>query len=229
MLTTTNLTKRFGTRTLWHDLNLEVHDGEMIAITGPSGCGKSTLLNCIGLLEPINGGTITLDNTNLTRLRPGQARRLRRDQLGYLFQNYALIENLSALGNLRESVGARPRRSRASRTDCEQALTHVGLADHIHDRVYQLSGGEQQRVALARLIVRHPTLVLADEPTGALDHTNTEMVIATLRTLAHDGATILIATHSDHVVSGCDREISLAPDHAAETPPEHPRRALDDA
>ncbi|MDO5287088.1 MAG: ATP-binding cassette domain-containing protein, partial [Actinomycetia bacterium] len=118
-------------------------------------------------------------------------------------------DNTSVLRNLLEAVGAKPRRSRPTRADCEQALEQVGLEGRGPDPTYQLSGGEQQRVALARLIVRRPSLVLADEPTGALDHANADMVINTLRDFARAGATVLIATHSDRVVAGCDREFSL--------------------
>ncbi len=209
MLQITGLTKRFGSRTLWQDLEMEVGARQMVALTGPSGSGKSTLLNCIGLLEPVSAGRVLFGGVDLVGLRGGRARRFRRDQMGYLFQNYALIDNTSVLRNLLEAVGAKPRRSRPTRADCEQALEQVGLEGRGPDPTYQLSGGEQQRVALARLIVRRPSLVLADEPTGALDHANADMVINTLRDFARAGATVLIATHSDRVVAGCDREFSL--------------------
>lgn len=204
------LAKAFGTRVLWRGLSFSVDAGEVVAVTGPSGSGKSTLLNCIGLLQPVTAGSIRLGALELTGLRGRGARCFRRDHLGYLFQNYALVDNATVAENLRIAVDARPRRHRASSKELDGALERVGLGGRGKEPVYQLSGGEQQRLALARLMVRRPSIVLADEPTGALDHANADMVIEALRGLADEGAAVLVATHSDHVVSTCDRELVLA-------------------
>ncbi|MGN7702447.1 ATP-binding cassette domain-containing protein [Cellulosimicrobium sp. 22601] len=200
------LSKAFGRRTLWEGLSFTVEPGSMVALTGRSGSGKSTLLNCIGLLEPVTAGRIVVDGTDLTRLGRRRTRHFRRDALGYLFQNYALVDNASVDENL--AIAARGRRA-SRRTTFEAALEQVGLAGRGGEPVYQLSGGEQQRVALARLVVKDPSVVLADEPTGALDHDNAEMVVSSLRSFAEGGATVVIATHSEQVASACDRRIDL--------------------
>ncbi|MFV2199184.1 ABC transporter ATP-binding protein, partial [Nocardiopsis sp. LOL_012] len=176
MITVRDLSKSFGPRTLWQGLDLDLPPGQVLALTGPSGAGKTTLLNCLGLLESPTGGTIAYQGRDLTRLRAGGRRRFRRDHLGYLFQNYALMENATVRENL--DVARRDRPAQA------EALERVGLAGRAKERVHHLSGGEQQRVALARLLVKRPSLVLADEPTGALDEGNGRMVIDTLRAMA---------------------------------------------
>lgn len=215
MLRTHSLTIVFGDRTLWRDLNIEADSGTMTALVGPSGSGKSTLLNCIGLLARPSSGRIEFDGRDLTALGPGGARRFRRDELGYLFQNYALIEDATVHENLAVAMRARRRRGSAAREAMVQALQTVGLDGRLDERIARLSGGEQQRVALARLLLRQPRLVLADEPTGALDQPNTEAVIGLLRRLADDGACVLIATHDDWVRSACDTSITLGETAAA--------------
>lgn len=209
MLSIDSLRKSFGPRTLWENVNLSVPEGSMIALTGPSGSGKSTLLNCLGLLEDPSSGTMTFDGLELTSLRDRGKRRFRRDILGYLFQNYALIENATIEANLRVATSVRGIRGRQAATAMEQALDHVGLAGRLRDKVSIMSGGEQQRVALARLYVKEPRLVLADEPTGALDSGNAEMVVSTLRAMAGNGASVVIATHDDWVREQCDEVIKV--------------------
>ncbi|SMC99818.1 ABC transporter ATP-binding protein [Kibdelosporangium aridum] len=206
MLETRDLTMSYGERTLWTGLDLTLKPGQLTALTGPSGSGKSTLLNCMGLLEQPTSGEIWFDGRELTRMRPGAVRRFRRDHLGYLFQNYALVENATIAENIDVALKVRGRRGNAAMSD---ALERVGLAGREDDRVSRLSGGEQQRVALARLIVKEPSLVLADEPTGALDHGNTEIVVSLLRNLADSGACVVIATHDDWVRDQCDETVSL--------------------
>ncbi|RKS10279.1 putative ABC transport system ATP-binding protein [Nocardiopsis sp. Huas11] len=196
MITLKNLAKSFGQRTLWRDLDLTVRAGEMLALVGPSGSGKTTLLNCMGLLEDPSGGDIVHAGRKLNRLGPGRRRRFRRDHLGYLFQNYALMENATVRANL--DVAGRDRGLQA------EALERVGLAGREKEMVHYLSGGEQQRVALARLMVKRPSLVLADEPTGALDEDNGRMVIDTLREMARQGCAVVVATHNDSVREACD-------------------------
>ena len=209
MLQTHSLTTAFGDHTLWRDLNLKVDSGAVTAVVGPSGSGKSTLLNCIGLLAKPTSGQIEFNGHDLTSLGPRGARRFRRDQLGYLFQNYALIEDATVHENVAVALPARRRRGSAAREVMDQALQRVGLAGRLDERVARLSGGEQQRVALTRLLLKQPRLVLADEPTGALDQSNTEAVIGLLRGIADDGACVLIATHDDWVRNACDACIIL--------------------
>ncbi|WP_125778407.1 ATP-binding cassette domain-containing protein [Antribacter gilvus] len=199
--------KSFGSRVLFEDRSFTVEQGQMVALTGPSGSGKSTLLNCIGLLEKVSAGSITVDGQDVTRLRPAGARRFRRDTLGYLFQNYALVQNATVQFNL--DVARVPGRKGRPGVPLEEALERVGLQGHEKAPVFQLSGGEQQRVALARLMVKAPTVVLADEPTGALDRINADMVLKSLREFAGAGAAVLVATHSQHVVEACTDEIRI--------------------
>ncbi|GLZ39013.1 ABC transporter ATP-binding protein [Actinokineospora sp. NBRC 105648] len=209
MLETRDLTMAYGERTLWSGLDLTLKPGALTALTGPSGSGKSTLLNCMGLLEKPTGGEIYFDRRELTGMRSGAARRFRRDHLGYLFQNYALVENASIAQNLDIALRARKRRGSAARAALSESLERVGLAGREGERVSRLSGGEQQRVAVARLLVKEPSLVLADEPTGALDQGNTATVVSLLRGMAQGGACVVIATHDDWVRDQCDEIVSV--------------------
>lgn len=202
-----DLSKSFGRRVLWKNLSVDVSRGQVVALTGPSGAGKSTLLNCVGLLESVDSGQIVVDGQDITRFRAGAARRFRRDMLGYLFQNYALIENATIRDNLDVAVPNRHRRRR--RAEYQRVLESVGMGDRAGETVYRLSGGEQQRVALARLLVKRPPIVLADEPTGALDEDNGDMVIATLRGMAENGCAVIIATHSGQVIEACDTVVRV--------------------
>ncbi len=221
MINVNCITKSFGERVLWSDLSFSVEQGEMLALVGPSGCGKSTLLNCLGLLERVDSGEIVIGGKDITTFGAGAQRRFRRDTLGYLFQNYALIDNASIEFNLSVAVAARNSRSR-KRDAFEAALQRVGLGGRGKEMVYRLSGGEQQRVALARLMVKKPTVVLADEPTGALDSDNATTVINVLRRMAEDGCVVVIATHNKYVESNCDSVMTVGHgnriDPASETP-----------
>lgn len=208
MIQVQDATKSFGQRTLWRGVDLTVGDREMVALTGPSGSGKSTLLNCIGLLETLDSGQVLVDGERITGASARRTRRYRRDRLGYLFQSYALIENATIRQNLDVVINDRGDR-RAFRARQDEALEAVGLGGRAAEPVHRLSGGEQQRVALARLIVKRPTVILADEPTGALDDANQEMVMAHLRALARAGASVVVATHSGYVRQTCDRALDV--------------------
>lgn len=207
MIEIENLRKSYGPRTLWSGLEFTVRGGQLLALVGPSGSGKSTLLNCLGLLDTPSSGAIRHEGRDITDFGPRAARHYRRDVLGYLFQNYALIENASVAVNL--EVAMRPRRKRTNAPTVADALDRVGLAGREKEQVHRLSGGEQQRVALARLIVKQPALVLADEPTGALDHDNTTLVVDILRTMSEDGCAVVIATHNDAVRDRCDTVLTV--------------------
>lgn len=204
MLNISGLSKSFGARVLWSDLDVAVGSGTMTALTGISGAGKSTLLNCIGLLETPDLGSILFEGRDILRLSGGEVRRFRREILGYLFQNYALVEDSTVLENLEMALGRR--RARESLSDL---MGQVGLEGRENSRVATLSGGEQQRVALARVIGKTAKLILADEPTGALDSENSEAVVGHLRRLAKGGATVLVATHDRAVWETCDQVIRL--------------------
>ena len=208
MITINNLTKRFGDHLVWEGLSTQFDAGHLHALTGPSGAGKTTLLNCVGLLEQPTTGTILLDNQPLTDIPTRAQQRYRRNRLGYLFQNYALIDNATVTFNLRIALGPGHLTASRKRT-IASALDAVGLAGYQQRPIYELSGGEQQRVALARLIVKKADIILADEPTGALDDDNAAMVITTLRTMANNGATVLIATHNHTVINACDTHLDI--------------------
>ncbi|WP_309081541.1 ATP-binding cassette domain-containing protein [Zhihengliuella sp.] len=205
----TGAAKSFGRRAILNGLDLDAPAGQMTALTGRSGSGKSTLLNCIGLMEKLDRGSIEVGGRDISRFGPERRRRFRRDSLGYMFQNYALIENASVRENLEVALAARGSAALAT-ADFDGALDRVGLAGRGREPVYTLSGGEQQRVALARLIVKRPAVVLADEPTGALDRGNTAMVLRELERIASEGAAVVVATHSRDVAHACAAVVSLS-------------------
>ena len=201
--------KSYGGHTVLSGIDLAVMKGEMVAITGKSGSGKSTLLNIIGLLESADHGDLRLFGEPGPRVRSAKATRMLRFRLGYLFQNFALVDGESVDYNLRiaqaYTKGLRSGREEARRS----ALRAVGLPNSGGQKVYQLSGGEQQRVAIARLMLKPCDLVLADEPTGSLDVTTADVVLAMLRELNAGGKTMVIVTHDDRVAAECDRVIAL--------------------
>ncbi|MBS5450338.1 MAG: ATP-binding cassette domain-containing protein [Coriobacteriia bacterium] len=202
MLQLSGVTKRFGDRTVLDDLCLSVEDGAFLTITGPSGAGKTTLLNVMGGLERPDAGTVLVDGVPL---RPGRPALLfHRRQAGFLFQDFALMEDETVRSNLDVALAYRSDvRGRSERlATMRAALAQVGLdADvTLPKRVYQLSGGEQQRVALARLVCKDPSYVFADEPTGNLDAANRDVVLGVLSELNEAGKTVVVVTH-DPVVA----------------------------
>ena len=164
VLVVSSLKKSFGPRVLWENIDLRAERGTLTGLIGASGSGKSTLLNCIGLLTAPDGGRISFEGVELLEMGSTRRRIFRRDTLGYLFQNYALMEDATVKENLAVAM-----RGRKDTGRMREALESVGLADRLNTRVATLSGGEQQRVALARIMVKAAKLILADEPTGARD------------------------------------------------------------
>jgi putative ABC transport system ATP-binding protein len=190
-------------------LTLSIGGGEYAAIMGPSGSGKSTLLNLLGLLDRPDGGSYRLDGVETTTLPEEQRARLRRDQIGFVFQSFHLIPRLSAAENVElpltlASIAPRERRERVARI-----LAAVGLTDRAHHRPDQLSGGQRQRVAIARATVMEPGLILADEPTGNLDRTSGQEVIRTLERLNEQGLTLLVVTHDAELAARARRRIRM--------------------
>lgn len=204
----TGITKSYDGIRVLDGVDLRIETGEMIALTGPSGSGKSTLLNILGLLEHPDAGSLLLFGQSAPRPRSRAARQQLRHNLGYLFQNFALIDDASIRANLDVALtyagGSEPAAQRR-----EDALARVGLTGDQRRRVATLSGGEQQRLAIARLLLRPCRVILADEPTGSLDDGNRDRVLELLNELHHRGKTIIIATHDAQVVAACDRSLNL--------------------
>ena len=207
MIEVRHASKRRGRRELWHDLSFDVDRGEVVALTGPSGAGKSTLLDCLGHIDTLDAGSIHLDGMSAGH-DPRRARLIRRRFLGYLFQDFGLVPDMTVQANIDLARGQQ--RSTAQRgLPTSEALERVGLRGRATDRAHELSGGEQQRVALARLLAKRPEVILADEPTSALDGANASMVLDLLEEFAADGAAVVIATHSAAVEARAVRTIAL--------------------
>lgn len=208
-ITLNNAAKAVGAKghetTLWEGVDFTVAAGEVVCITGPSGCGKSTLLNCLGLLEPFTEGQLAINGVDVTKASGRQRMRIRREELGYLFQDYALVDNETVAQNIQ--IAANPK----TKHTVEEVLSTVGLQGKAKQQVFQLSGGEQQRVAMARILIRQPSIVLADEPTASLDRDNATVILGHLRQLADAGAVVSIVSHDPWVMDQCDRRKELSP------------------
>jgi ABC-type lipoprotein export system ATPase subunit len=190
-------------------VDLEVSQGETVAIMGPSGCGKSTLLYLLGGLDRASGGEIWLDGQNLTQMSERALARLRRDAIGFVFQAFQLMDELTAEENVELPALLAGRSPRAARKRALDLLEQVGLADRAKFLPTQLSGGQRQRVAVARALVADPLVVLADEPTGNLDSAATVEVLRLFDQLHTAGQTLVIVTHDPRVAATADRMISM--------------------
>lgn len=211
VITFRQVSKRFGTRTIIHSMDLQVVGGEMIALTGSSGSGKSTLLNMIGLIETRSSGDFVLFGQPAPRPDSESAIRMIRQHIGYLFQNYALLPDESITNNLLLAMEYDKTSKRQKIYRMQEALEQVDIACPLKQKVYELSGGEQQRVAMARLLLKPCDLILADEPTGSLDEGNKNRIAGLLKTMNLQGRTIMIATHDPYIAGLCSRKILLSP------------------
>jgi putative ABC transport system ATP-binding protein len=187
-----------------HGVSMSVGYGEMVAVMGPSGSGKSTLLYCLAGLEKVSSGEVALAGRPLASCTRAQLARMRRSEVGFVFQSYNLIPTLTAYENV--ALPYRLRRQRPPVELIEQTLAGVGLTDRAKARPPLMSGGEQQRVALARVLAQQPRIVFADEPTGALDTRSGTLVLAELKRIAHSPEQcVLVVTHDPSVAAQCDR------------------------
>lgn len=202
MIQIEHLCKSFDTHEIFHDLSFAISDREFVVFTGPSGCGKTTLLNMIGGIESVSNGRIIVDDIEITKTKNLQL--FFQKHVGFLFQTFALIDNKTVAENL--SLIKKRARSDIS---MEEALERVGMSGKEKQKVYSLSGGEQQRIALARLMMKQCGLVLADEPTGALDRANALQVMEILRSFQKMGKTVIMVTHDPTLIDHSMHQIDL--------------------
>lgn len=192
------------------DANLSIDKGEMVAIKGSSGAGKSTLLHIIGCLDKPTSGSYLLNGQDVSQLSLSKLAEIRNASFGFVMQHFALIEEDNALQNVATPLlFAKARRSQMDARAMEQ-LRNVGMEQMANKRIATLSGGEKQRVAIARAMVNNPEIILADEPTGALDRANTEKIVQLFQQLNEKGKTIIIVTHDDFVAQSCRRIVTIA-------------------
>lgn len=192
-----------------HDITFHVAHGEFVAIMGPSGSGKSTLMNLIGLLDTPTSGSYSFDGMEVSRCTENTLSKIRNEKIGFVFQNFNLLPRQSALENaalplLYAGVKPKIRKERA-----KEALIKVGLEDRVSFLPTQLSGGQKQRVAIARAMINHPKLLLADEPTGALDTTSGEQVMQLFHALHQTGVTIVMITHEPEIAAHAERILTI--------------------
>ncbi|WP_038846222.1 ABC transporter ATP-binding protein, partial [Campylobacter coli] len=201
-----NLSKKFGKVKALDNINLNIYKGEWLAIMGPSGSGKSTLLNILSLMDDPSSGKYILDNEDLEQINEEQKITLRREKIGLIFQQFHLIPYLSALENVMLSQYYH---SSVDEEDAKAVLEKVGLSHRLSHLPSQLSGGEQQRVCIARALINNPEILLADEPTGNLDEANEKIVLETLQKLKNEGKTIVLITHNPELAKFADRTLIL--------------------
>lgn len=213
MITINNLSKVFRTEdvqtTALNGISLTINQGDFLSIMGPSGCGKSTLLNIVGLLDSPTGGSYMLLGKEMVGLKEKDRAEVRKHNIGFIFQNFNLIDELSVFDNIELPLIYNKVPSSDRRRKVEEIAEKLGIAHRLKHFPQQLSGGQQQRVAVARALVTDPKIILADEPTGNLDSKNGNEVMELLTDLHAKGATILMVTHSDYDASFSQRTIHM--------------------
>ena len=214
MISIRQMTKLYGSGdtqvTALAGVSLEVDKGEMVAIMGPSGSGKSTLMNMIGCLDRPTDGEYWLAGKEVSRVDDNDRAEVRNLHIGFIFQGFNLLPKLTALQNVETPLIYRGIASRKRRDMAQEALRRVGLGERGHHRPNQLSGGQQQRVAIARAIACEPSILLGDEPTGALDSRTGQEVLALFQELNAEGRTVVLVTHDERVAAHCKRVVRLS-------------------
>lgn len=204
------LNKSFGSNTVLHNISFEIQSGESVALVGPSGCGKSTLLNIIGLLETLDSGAISLEGRAYPSINSKKATLMRRTEINYLFQSFALINDWKVSKNLSLALQYTKLSKQEQEHLIKTALESYGIGEKFDAVVNELSGGEKQRVAIARAMIKPGNLILADEPTGSLDKAMATIVIDSLLDSVHaNHKTLLMVTHDMSIAQRCDRIIEL--------------------
>jgi putative ABC transport system ATP-binding protein len=211
-----NLRKDFGKVCALDGVSFGIEQGEWIAIMGPSGSGKTTLINILGGLDTATAGRAIVDGVDVGRLDEAGLTRFRAEKIGFVFQQFHLVPYLTAVENV---MLAQYFHSTTDEKEAQEALERVGLGDRLEHLPSQMSGGEQQRVAVARALINHPKLILADEPTGNLDEANEKIVIDLLRELHAERRTILMVTHASSIGSLADRRIDFSHGHVVASVP----------
>ncbi|KJS49889.1 ABC transporter ATP-binding protein [Desulfosporosinus sp. BICA1-9] len=201
-----NVTKSYGNVHALKDFNLSVAPGEWVSIMGPSGSGKSTMLNIIGCMDKPTSGSVSIDGIEVTARSNKELTEVRREKIGLVFQQFHLIPHLTALENV---MVAQYYHSLTDEQEALKALERVGLAQRAKHLPSQLSGGEQQRVCIARALINYPALILADEPTGNLDEDNEKLVIELFQELHREGHTIVMVTHDNEIGELAQRRVRL--------------------
>jgi len=214
VITIRNVDKTFNDgetkRSIVTNFSLEVREGEFISIMGPSGCGKSTLLNLIAGTEKVDKGEIFINGTDITALSEANMTKFRLNHMGFIFQNYHLIPVLNCLDNVSLPLIAKGVSEKEAARRAKDVLDELGLGSMLHKYPAKLSGGQNQRVSIARAIVGSPQIILADEPTGALDPDNTKMIVNLLHQINKDKlTTIIMVTHNESIAEETDRIIKL--------------------
>lgn len=223
MLVATGLSKRYGELQVFSGIDLTLKAQEAVGLVGPSGAGKSTLLQLLGTLDMPDSGKLTFEGTRLDTLKPKALAHFRSYHLGFVFQFHHLLVDFSALENVAIPARLAGLSKMEANERAEQLLVQVGLSERLKHYPNELSGGEQQRVAIARALVNRPKLILADEPTGNLDETNTRKLFDILHRATTDAqAALLVATHNRHAAAGLDRVVHLEGGKLMELDPLHP-------
>jgi len=192
------------------EVSLEVPEGDLVVIMGPSGSGKTTLLNLLGCLDRPTAGRYVLDGEDVTRLSDDRLSEIRSSRIGFIFQSYNLVPELTLIENIELPLYYRGRIDAGDRRRCEELAAMVGLGERLHHRPHQLSGGQQQRAAIARALANDPKLILADEPTGNLDSATSEEVIELLHELNRAGKTFVMVTHEPDIARQARRVIRIS-------------------
>lgn len=205
--------KSYGNRNILCDVDLAVEKGEMIAITGQSGAGKSTLLNIISGIEEANSGTVRIFGTKNPKPNSSAMQKIIRNHIGYMFQNYALIENETVLFNLSLALKYSKISKSQKEAKIRAALAAMGVDGMENRKVFTLSGGEQQRVAMARILINPKDILFADEPTGSLDENNKEKVLSFLQDMCKSGMAVVIVTHDKTVAQSCHKHLAIVEGH----------------
>ncbi|MGF0134911.1 ATP-binding cassette domain-containing protein [Catenibacterium mitsuokai] len=207
MIELKNITKHYDTKTIFDYFNLIIEKNELVAIEENSGSGKSTLLNIMGLLEEVDDGEIIINHHSISNKK--DALLLMRYDIGYMFQNNALVDDYTVKENPNMVLKYSRFNKKEKVNAVKQALTTVGLEGYENRKIYSLSGGEAQRIAFCKLLLKKPKIVLCDEPTGSLDETNTKMMMNLLLEYHHNGTTVVIVTHDLDVAKLCERVIHI--------------------